>query len=122
MKVACGIDIIEIDRIEKAIAVKSGKKFLDTVYTEKEIQYCESHFNNRFQHYAARFAAKEAVFKALNKISNQKTIDWKGIEVVNNNDGKPEIIMKNEKIESIDISISHCKEYAIANVVILYNE
>lgn len=122
MKVACGIDIIEIDRIEKAIAVKSGKKFLDTVYTEKEIQYCESHFNNKFQHYAARFAAKEAVFKALNKISNQKTIDWKGIEVVNNNDGKPEIIMKNEKIESIDISISHCKEYAIANVVILYNE
>lgn len=122
MKIACGTDIIEIDRIEKAVTGKFGEKFLDTVYTKMEIQYCESHLNNRFQHYAGRFAAKEAMFKALNKISNQKTIDWKGVEVINNNDGKPEIMIKNEKIESIDISISHCREYAIANVVILYNE
>lgn len=122
MKIACGTDIIEINRIEKAITGNAGEKFLETVYTEKERQYCESHYNNRFQHYAARFAAKEAMFKALNKISGEKTVDWKGIEVINNSDGKPEIMAKNDKIESIDISISHCKEYAIANVVILYNE
>lgn len=122
MKIACGTDIVEIDRIEKAINKETGKKFLETVYTENEIKYCEAHFNNRFQHYAARFAAKEAMFKALNKISHEKTVDWKGIEVINNIDGKPEILIKNKKIESVDISISHCKEYAVANVVILYNE
>lgn len=122
MKIACGTDIVEINRIEKAVMGSIGDRFLDTVYTEKERQYCESHYNNRFQHYAARFAAKEAMFKALNKISGEKTIDWKGIEVINNIDGKPEILIKNDRIESIDISVSHCREYAIANVVILYSE
>ena len=121
MKIACGTDIVEINRIEKAVIGSIGDRFLDTVYTEKERQYCVSHYNN-FQHYAARFAAKEAMFKALNKISGEKTIDWKGIEVINNIDGKPEILIKNDRIESIDISISHCREYAIANVVILYSE
>lgn len=122
MKIACGTDIIEINRIERAINGHAGEKFLSAVYTSNERKYCESHYNNRFQHYAVRFAAKEAVFKALNKISDEKTIDWKGVEVVNNSDGKPEIFVKNEKIESIDVSLSHCKEYAVANVVILYNE
>ena len=64
MKIACGVDIIEISRIEKAIE-RQGEKFLQTVYTENEIQYCESHKTNKFQHYAARFAAKEALYKAL---------------------------------------------------------
>lgn len=122
MKIACGTDIVEINRIEKAINGNAGEKFLDTVYTERERRYCESHYNNRFQHYAVRFAAKEAMFKALNKFSDEKIVDWKGIEVINNDDGKPEIFVKNEKIESVDISLSHCKEYAVANVVILYNE
>lgn len=122
MNIACGTDIVEINRIEKAVSGTTGERFLETVFTENERDYCESHYNNRFQHYAARFAAKEAMFKALSRISGEKTIDWKRIEVINNDDGKPEIFIKNEKIESVDISLSHCKEYAIANVVILYNE
>lgn len=121
MKIACGTDIIEIDRIQKAVTGSGGEKFLETVYTEKEKEYCESHSNNKFQHYAARFAAKEAMYKALNKISQDKFVNWKKIEVVNNSDGKPEIVIDNEKIESIDVSISHCKQYAVASVVILYN-
>ena len=119
LKIACGTDIIEIERIKNSIE-RIGKKFLNTIFTDKEIEYCESHQNNKYQHYAARFAAKEAVYKALNKVSNVGHVNWKDYEIINNVYGKPEIIILDESIESMDISISHCKEYAIANVVILY--
>lgn len=119
MKVSCGTDIIEIERIKKSIE-HIGKKFLDTVFTEREVEYCESHFNNRYQHYAARFAAKEAIYKALNKLSDSKVVSWKDFEIINNEDGKPEVSIDDDRIQSIDISLAHCKEYAVANVVILY--
>ena len=122
MKIACGVDIIEISRIEKAIE-RQGEKFLQTVYTENEIQYCESHKTNKFQHYAARFAAKEAVFKALSwKLEDKYAICWKDIEVVDDKQGRPSlniIGMNLNDIENIDISLSHCKEYAVANVTVL---
>lgn len=120
MKVACGIDIIEISRIEKAIE-RQGNKFLSTIYTEGEIQYCESHKENKFQHYAARFAAKEAIYKALSEIIPKEKLEWTAFEITNDENGKPKVNMKFEIIKDIDISISHCKEYAIANVVIIYN-
>lgn len=78
MRIACGTDIIEIDRIKTAIE-RNKEKFLNTIYTEKEIEYCESHLNNKYQHYAARFAAKEAMFKALNKVLDEDTVNWKRI-------------------------------------------
>lgn len=120
LKIACGTDIIEIERIRKSIE-HVGYRFLNTIFTEKEIEYCEAHQSNKYQHYAARFAAKEAVYKAMNKISKVERVRWKNFEIVNNNYGKPEINVNNDRIESIDISISHCKEYAMASVVILYN-
>ncbi len=123
MKIACGTDIIEIDRIEKAIE-KSEKVFLNEIYTEKEIEYCEKRKKAKFQHYAARFAAKEAIFKAVNGLLvNKYDIDWKNIEILNNENGKPLIHfvdIKLENILSIDLSISHCKKYATANVVMIY--
>ena len=120
MKIACGTDIIEIDRIKKSIE-HSGDRYLNTIFTEREIEYCEAHQNNKYQHYAARFAAKEAIYKALSKISSVGRVKWKKFEIINNTYGKPEIVIDDERIESIDISISHCKNYAVANVVILYN-
>lgn len=119
MKIACGTDIIEIARIKKSIE-NIGERFLHTIFTENEIEYCESHESNKYQHYAARFAAKEAVYKALSKVANIGKIKWKEYEIINNIYGKPELSINDEKIESIDISISHCKDYAVANVVILY--
>ena len=123
MKITCGTDIIEIDRIEKAIE-KCGKVFLNEIYTEKEIEYCEKRKKAKFQHYAARFAAKEAIFKAVNGLLvNKYDIDWKNIEILNNENGKPLIHFVDIKlgnILSIDLSISHCKKYATANVVMIY--
>ena len=126
LKIACGTDIIEIDRIEKSIK-QSGEKFLNRVYTEKEIQYCESKKGQKYQHYAARFAAKEAVFKALTiKIENKYEIEWKDIEITNNEQGRPKVTLSpkiQEKLEilDMDISLSHCKNYATANVIMFFD-
>ena len=123
MKITCGTDIIEIERVKESIE-NVGTKFIEIVYTEKEIEYCESRKKQKYQHYAGRFAAKEAAFKAISKILDDKySVCWKDFETINDGQGRPSIILHNintEKIESIDVSISHCKEYAIANVVILF--
>ena len=122
MKVKCGVDIIEISRIKESIE-NIGESFLNRVYTKKEIEYCESRGKSKYEHYAARFAVKEAVFKALSEMVEDKySITWKDIETINDEQGRPKadvLFIKDGKIENIDISISHCKEYAIANVVVL---
>lgn len=120
MKIACGTDIVEINRIEKAVMGSIGDRFLDTVYTEKERQYCESHYNNRFQHYAARFAAKEAIFKAISEtLENKYDITWTDVEIINDTKGKPKVNFLNKKFQmQCEISISHCKTYAVATAII----
>lgn len=122
MKVTCGIDIIEVSRIKKSITSKD-EKFLERVYTQNEIQYCNSKNVKKYEHYAARFAAKEAVLKAVSDGLNSKyDINWKDIEILNNKEGRPYVNLKNkikEKLD-IDISLSHIKEYAIANCVITW--
>jgi len=122
MKVYCGTDIIEINRIKNSIE-NTGAKFLNKVFTKKEIEYCESKNKQKYEHYAGRFAAKEAVFKAVSKILNDKySVTWKDIEILNDIQGRPYVSLLNvdmEKIENIDISISHCKEYATANAVVM---
>ena len=62
MQIKSGIDIIEVERIKSSID-EMGDNFLNRVYTENEIQYCESKKKNKYQSYAARFAVKEAAFK-----------------------------------------------------------
>ncbi len=123
MKISCGTDIIEIKRIRESIE-DLGTKFLERVYTEKEIKYCESKNSQKYQHYAARFAAKEAVFKAISrKLNNKYDIGWKNIEVVNDENGRPHTSLLDieiQEIEEMDISISHCKEYATANVIVVW--
>lgn len=122
IKVNCGTDIIEISRIKDSIE-NIGERFLERVYTKKEIEYCESKKNQKYQHYAARFAAKEAAFKAISDELNDKyAVCWKDFEVTNDKNGRPIINiigMDLKNVVSIDLSISHCKEYAVANVTAL---
>ena len=123
MNITCGTDIIEIERIKESIE-NIGEKFLKRVFTDKEIEYCESKKAQKYQHYAGRFAAKEAAFKAVSKILKDKySVCWKDFEVINNEQGRPYLTLYNvdtTKIESIDVSISHCKLYATANVTVLF--
>lgn len=124
MQINCGIDIIEVDRIKADIESK-GDKFLKRVFTDKEIKYCESKKVQKYQHYAGRFAAKEAAFKAISKcINNKYSVSWKDFEVVNDEQGRPKLNLINidlDIIENINISISHCKMYATAIVIVQQN-
>lgn len=122
MKLSVGTDIIEINRIKELIN-KNSDKFLNRMYTKNEIEYCESKKEQKYQSYAARFAAKEAIYKALsNKINTEYS--WKDFEIINTNNGKPEIHLhlEIESLENIEISISHCKEYAVAYVTAIFKE
>ena len=123
MEISCGIDIIEIDRIKSSIE-DLGDKFINRVFTDNEIEYCESKKKQKYQHYAGRFAAKEAAFKAISKMLDDKySVCWKDFEVINDAQGRPKLNILNvnlEDIESIDISISHCYTYIYSNVVILF--
>ena len=121
MKVLCGTDIIEISRIQKSIE-KSGRRFLELIYTPAEIEYCESSKGAKYCHYAGRFAAKEAIYKAVSGLLKERfSISWQNAQVINDENGNPKvefIDIEIPEIKNIDISISHCKEYAVATVVI----
>ena len=123
MKVKCGVDIIEISRIKNSIE-SLGDKFLNRVFTKNEIKYCESKGKNKYEHYAARFAVKEAAFKAVSEeVKDKYSISWKDVETLNDENGRPKaeiLFLPDNKIENFDVSISHCNEYAIANVSVLF--
>ena len=125
MRILCGTDIIEIERIKKSIE-RNGENFLNLIYTEAEIAYCESKKNAKYSHYAGRFAAKEAIYKAVSTLLPERFgISWKDAQIINDENGNPKIEflkIEFEQIKSIDISISHCKEYAVATVTILIDE
>ena len=104
-----GIDLIEVDRIKKAIERNVG--FKEKIFSKKEIEYCETK-KNKYESYAVRFCAKESFVKAMNV-----SIDFKEFEVLNEANGKPYMMYKGERING-EISLSHTNEYAIANILI----
>lgn len=125
MKIKCGTDIVDVERFSfenKNIE----ESFIKRVFTENEIKYCESKRASKYQHYAARFAAKEAVFKAISdELEDKFEITWKNIQVVNDVNGRPKVEFidkKFNKIKSIDLSLSHLKDYAVATCVIAFDE
>lgn len=121
MRVLCGTDIIEISRIKEAI-VQMKEPFLERIYEQEEIAYCESKKTQKYQHYAARFAAKEAVFKAISELlPNNSPFGWKNIVVENTMEGKPKVHLEKialDTIEEIQLSLSHCKDYAVAMAIV----
>ena len=113
-----GVDIIEIPRIEDAIA-RWGEKFLRRIYTDLELKL----YRRKLPSLAARFAGKEAIMKVLG--AGNKGIGWRDIEILSDSTGKPLVSLYNtaQKIASdlgldgMTITISHSREYAIAFAV-----
>ena len=121
-----GIDLIEVDRIKKQLE-KSSDRFCQSLFSEKEIAYCRRGANTRIQarHFAGRFAAKEAFFKAIGT-GLREGFAWKDVEVLNNAMGRPELHLKNMAKETVDklgitnvqLSISHGRDMAAAFVIL----
>ncbi|MFH1800025.1 MAG: holo-ACP synthase [Candidatus Omnitrophota bacterium] len=125
MKILQGIDLVKVERMERTIERTSGKAFLNRVFSAVEQAYCGSK-RMKFEHYAARLAAKEAVLKAL-KVRPKKNRRLSEIEVRHEATGKPFIALslkcrKQFHIPAqaqIELSVAHEREYAIATVVVV---
>jgi holo-[acyl-carrier protein] synthase len=123
MIVGTGIDIAEVPRIREAIE-RHGERFLKRIFTEGEIQYCESKAN-RVERYAARFAAKEAGMKAIGTGWNHG-VRWRDIEVARNPGGRPTLVLHGKAAEfaaklgatNIAVSLTHTAEQAFAQVIL----
>jgi holo-[acyl-carrier protein] synthase len=122
MIVGTGIDITETRRIGESIQ-RYGERFRNRIFTLREIEYCER-FKNKAERYAARFAAKEAAFKALGT-GWRHGIRWLDVEVTHLPSGKPELALQGRALEiarqigvaRATISLSHADHYAVAQVI-----
>lgn len=127
MQTALGIDIVEIKRLER-ISRRWGKGFMEKVYTPKELAYARSK-KFPYQHLAARFAAKEAIFKALGEVETN-FVGWKNIEILNDATGKPgvhwhgsaEVCRKKRGLKGAVVSLSHTENYAVASAMLVFND
>ena len=124
MVLSTGVDLVEVERIQKALEdSRIGMRFRDRVFTAKEIQYCEKKRRGRYESYAGRFAAKEAVMKALGSGWGSK-VCWLDIEVVRLRSGKPEILLHDKTarlaeqlgIRRWSLSITHTGQHGLAFV------
>ena len=123
MIVGTGIDVAEVGRLKQAVT-RHGRRFLERVFTAREIEYCERH-KNRFERYAARFAAKEAGMKALG-VGWRGGVRWRDLEVVNQRGGKPELrlsgvavrIAQKQKVRNVALSLTHTQTQAVAQVIL----
>lgn len=130
MQIYCGIDIIEVDRIKAAIENTSG--FKEKIFTKEEIKIIEriGNLNNKYQRYAGKFAAKEAIYKAMSKllIENEVVMKFNNVEIFNVEElrNRPRVRFLDEKLKKIcevhkieiDVSISHINTNATAMAVV----
>lgn len=123
--VGIGVDIIEVERVKRALTrLLTGNRFRQRVFTEGEIAYCESRGLPRYQSYAARFAAKEAVMKAMGTGWN-RDVGWSEIEVVGKRGHAPMITLhgktaqfaQRRDVARVHVSLSHTAMLAIAYVI-----
>lgn len=122
MIVGTGVDLAEVHRIREAIE-RFGDRFIHRIYTDREIAYVERKAN-RFERYAARFAAKEAGMKALGT-GWRRGVQWKDFEVVNLPSGRPTLLLHGEaekiasesRVRAIHLSLTHTAKDGLAYVI-----
>lgn len=116
-----GVDLVEIERIKQILA--RNERFINKILTESEISLCPASEMKKAEFVAGRFAAKEAVVKALGT-GIGKSVGWKDIEILKLDSGKPYIVLNQKGILNeefkLHISISHTKNLALAKVIIEY--
>ena len=123
MIIGTGIDIVSVSKIEETLE-RHRERFIRRIFTDSEASYCEQRLR-RFEHYAARFAAKEALLKALGTGANDQA-HFRDVEVRNDEHGRPSITLTGSTaeyarqigVEHIHISLSHADDVAVAQVVL----
>lgn len=126
IQVHTGVDIVPVSRV--ACLLDENPAIIDKLFTAREISYCRSKPRKCYEHMAARFAAKEAVFKALSVCPEQR-LSWIEVEIINELAGRPYVVLHGDTallvqqsgLVSLDISLSHTADLAIAQVVAVWH-
>ena len=122
--IGIGIDVVEVDRVKSSLE-EFSERFLNRVFTKSEQEYCQKQKRPEL-HLAARFAAKEAIAKAFGT-GIGKEIGWLDMEIIRKESGEPEARLHGDAkeyanqrgVEQVMVSLTHAKQYAAANAVIL---
>lgn len=118
LPIGCGIDVVELPRFKQAMK-RGGKRFIERIFTQREEAYAKAHKRTTLLHLAGRFAAKEAVIKAISQIDPARTLAMNQIEIKNDRWGRPHIILhdKHSKKLKVHISLSHVNSVAVASAI-----
>ncbi|MEN8774145.1 MAG: holo-ACP synthase [Akkermansiaceae bacterium] len=122
--IGIGIDVVEVSRIRSSID-EFGQKFLNRIFTDQEREYCQRQKRPEL-HFAARFAAKEAISKAFGT-GIGKDVGWLDMEIIRKASGEPEVSLtgaaaqcaKDRGVAQVMVSLTHAKHYAAANAVVM---
>ncbi|MFH1784469.1 MAG: holo-ACP synthase [bacterium] len=110
-----GIDIIEVKRIKRSL--EKNPRLIERIFSRQEIDYCNKK-KNKWQHFAVRFAAKEAVIKAL----GDTAVNLKNIVISHKKNGQPQVMLQGKLTgfqDRLVVSLSHCKDYAVAQAILV---
>lgn len=116
--IGCGVDVVELPRLKQAIA-RGGETFLRRVYTPQERAYAQARRRTQLLHLAGRFAAKEAVIKAMSQLNPRRLLAMNQIEVRNDRFGRPHIVLHGRRAARVEvhISLSHVNSVAVASAI-----
>ena len=125
IQVRTGVDIVSVSRVMRLL--DENPNIIDSLFTNREISYCRDKSRKCYEHMAARFAAKEAVFKALSACPGHR-LSWTEVEIINELAGRPYVVLHGDTallvqrsgLISLDISLSHTTDLAIAQVVTVW--
>tara|TARA_B100001079_G_scaffold51197_1_gene42075 strand:+ start:563 stop:940 length:378 start_codon:yes stop_codon:yes gene_type:complete len=112
-----GVDIVLVDRINKILNSKKKSRFLNKIFSSSEISDSNNR-QNQSEYFSGRFAAKEAIKKALSSYNETNMPSFKSLEILNSESGKPYVLISSERQSNINISIAHDGNYAIAFCVV----
>ena len=115
----CGVDVVELPRLRQAIA-RGGEAFMRRVFTPAEAAYAKARPKSRLLHLAGRFAAKEAVIKAISQVDPRRKLGMRDVEVVNDRLGRPSIILHDRRGRErlrVHVSLSHVNSVAVASAI-----
>ena len=116
--IGCGVDVVELARFRQAMA-RGGAAFLRRVFTAHEERYARSHKRTTMLHLAGRFAAKEAVIKAVSQVEPRRLLSMKQIEISNDRIGRPHVTLHDGRRGTLQIhvSLSHVNSVAVASAI-----
>ena len=117
-RIGCGIDVVELPRFRQA-ATRGGAAFMKRVFTPQEVAYAARRPRTKWLHLAARFAAKEAVIKAVSQLAPKTLLAMREVEILNDRIGRPHVLIRRVSARrlKIHISLSHVNSVAVASAI-----